>query len=86
MIHLPPPPPLSLFFCLPPSISKNLSLICPPLRPPTLPSSLPPSLCPLFMNSPCLAQRPMEKFLVCSLSQGQSLVRKPIELWSNSSL
>lgn len=42
-------------------------------------------LCPLFMNSPCLARRPTEKFLVCSLSQGQSLVRKPIELWSNSS-
>lgn len=48
--------------------------------------SLPPSLRPLLMNSPCSAPWPMDKFLVCSPPQGQSLVRKPIELWSNSLL
>lgn len=38
------------------------------------------------MNSPCSVPWPMDKFLVCSNPQGQSLVRKPIELWSNSLL
>lgn len=61
-------------------LSHVLLYLCHPLFP-----SLRLLLCPLFMNSPCLARRPTEKFLVCSLSQGQSLVRKPIELWSNSS-
>ena len=86
MIHLPSSLSLSLslsFLCLRTSLSSALLYLPHPL---SHPPSLPPSLCPLFMNSPCLARRPMEKFLVCSLSQGQSLVRKPIELWSNSSL
>lgn len=67
---------LSLFLLIPTASLSNTLLY--------LPHFFPSSLCPLFMNSPCLARQPMEKFLVCSLSQGQSLVRKPIELWSNS--
>lgn len=71
-------------YCPPPSLSLSLSHALLYLSHPPFPS-LRLLLCPLFMNSPCLARRPTEKFLVCSLSQGQSLVRKPIELWSNSS-
>lgn len=63
---------------------RSSSFICPPLpRAPLLP---PPSLLPPPLSSvyefPLLG--PAEKFLVCSLFQGRSLVRKPIELCSSS--
>lgn len=68
------------------SLSNALLYLSLVSLPSSLPPSLPPALRPLLMNSPCSAPWPMDKFLVCSPPQGQSLVRKPIELWSNTLL